>query len=413
MDKKSPGLNQKQIEKLEALKEVQKSMPRQVQNKINPEEIAEQERKIEYLYKNIDFLDILIQLSDEKRKKLLDAQQSKLPKSEIITDDDDESSEDEVPEGLTAEKFKFLKENGVKLPKGYVHKPSKVSSDNTTRTVLSKLPDEVISFLDELDLPPDDLGDNGWPCPTDEERKFFENRRKLRDSQRMSELRKQLLMRHHDQLGDKDKYDWDKITHPQITMEELEAILHDDIENEIESSVPLTDKEIDYINSVTKSSSSSSSSGETKSDSSMAEIVNPNDPGEVKIRKDTANSFKEQGNKAFNDGSFQQAEDLYTSALAFESNDPKFWTNRAQARLKLGNYQGCIQDCEYAALSDESWPKSYYLRARAEKLAGNFTEAYKSVACLQQYEPYLAKKMLEEIEEAHVKEIPTIKNHNR
>lgn len=58
-----------------------------------------------------------------------------------------------------------------------------------------------------------------------------------------------------------------------------------------------------------------------------------------------ADVLKEQGNAAFREGAYLQAEELYTQAVQKYSRNPLIFTNRANARLKLQKWDGVINDC--------------------------------------------------------------------
>ncbi|KAM0718955.1 hypothetical protein Q7P37_006027 [Cladosporium fusiforme] len=58
-----------------------------------------------------------------------------------------------------------------------------------------------------------------------------------------------------------------------------------------------------------------------------------------------ADALKEQGNKAFKNGDFLEAEDFYTQAVQKFSRNPLLFTNRANARLKLQRWEGAVNDC--------------------------------------------------------------------
>ena len=56
--------------------------------------------------------------------------------------------------------------------------------------------------------------------------------------------------------------------------------------------------------------------------------------------------FKSLGNEAFHEGRFSRAAEYYTSALLQdEAAVPAAWVNRAQARIKLGDWDGAESDC--------------------------------------------------------------------
>jgi STIP1 family protein 1 len=52
-----------------------------------------------------------------------------------------------------------------------------------------------------------------------------------------------------------------------------------------------------------------------------------------------ADELKEKGNAAFRNGSFIEAEELYTQAIQKYSRNPLIFTNRANVRLKLQQWE--------------------------------------------------------------------------
>lgn len=57
-----------------------------------------------------------------------------------------------------------------------------------------------------------------------------------------------------------------------------------------------------------------------------------------------ADQLKEKGNSAFRNGDFAEAEDLYTQAIQKHSRNPLIFTNRANVRLKLQQWEGAVND---------------------------------------------------------------------
>ncbi|ESO86302.1 hypothetical protein LOTGIDRAFT_195247, partial [Lottia gigantea] len=78
---------------------------------------------------------------------------------------------------------------------------------------------------------------------------------------------------------------------------------------------------------------------------------------------------KEEGNVAFRAGQYQQAYDLYTTALSIDqynkSTNSKLYCNRATVSAKLGKHEDCIKDCTEAIELDSSYVKAYLRRARS------------------------------------------------
>lgn len=58
-----------------------------------------------------------------------------------------------------------------------------------------------------------------------------------------------------------------------------------------------------------------------------------------------ADQLKEKGNAAFRAGDFSAAEDLYTLAIQKYSRNSLIFTNRANVRLKLQQWEGAVNDC--------------------------------------------------------------------
>ncbi|KAJ1724388.1 Cochaperone protein [Coemansia erecta] len=76
--------------------------------------------------------------------------------------------------------------------------------------------------------------------------------------------------------------------------------------------------------------------------------------------KATANILSQQANEAYYDDEFEQAESLYTQAIAADSTTGEFYLKRAQVRHKLGNLESAASDARKAA--DLSANKSDLLR---------------------------------------------------
>jgi len=75
--------------------------------------------------------------------------------------------------------------------------------------------------------------------------------------------------------------------------------------------------------------------------------------------------WKEKGNAEFNSGNFEKAEELYSEALGVKKDNTALWTNRAQARIKLGKYSDALSDCDWALRVFENCSKAYIHRGRA------------------------------------------------
>lgn len=76
-------------------------------------------------------------------------------------------------------------------------------------------------------------------------------------------------------------------------------------------------------------------------------------------------ALKNQGNEAFKQGDWPTAIDFYTRAIEKNDKEPAFFTNRAQANLKLEAYGYAIADASKAIELSPDFAKAYYRRAVA------------------------------------------------
>jgi STIP1 family protein 1 len=58
-----------------------------------------------------------------------------------------------------------------------------------------------------------------------------------------------------------------------------------------------------------------------------------------------AEQLKQKGNDHFRKGEYDSAVALYSQAIQKDSRNPLLFTNRANARLKLGLWHDVIDDC--------------------------------------------------------------------
>jgi len=56
-----------------------------------------------------------------------------------------------------------------------------------------------------------------------------------------------------------------------------------------------------------------------------------------------------------------------------------YFANRANVKLEIHNYIGCIQDCDQAIQIDPKYIKSYMRKARALHILTKFQEALEAV----------------------------------
>ncbi|KAM7503006.1 hypothetical protein LguiB_001910 [Lonicera macranthoides] len=118
-----------------------------------------------------------------------------------------------------------------------------------------------------------------------------------------------------------------------------------------------------------------------------------------------AEDIKLLANEAFKAHKYSQAIDLYTQAIALNSENAVYWANRALAHTKLEEYGSAIQDATKAVEIDRKYSKGYYRRGAAYLAMGKFKDALKDfqqVKRLCPNDPDSAKK-LKECEKAVMK----------
>ena len=89
--------------------------------------------------------------------------------------------------------------------------------------------------------------------------------------------------------------------------------------------------------------------------------------------QEEATQLKNKGNEAFKNQDWPGALDFYTKAIELYDKEPSFYTNRAQANIKLEAYGYAVQDADKAIELDpnnvkvaffpfhppsETWPDS-------------------------------------------------------
>nr|XP_009668496.1 PREDICTED: tetratricopeptide repeat protein 12 isoform X2 [Struthio camelus australis] len=88
-----------------------------------------------------------------------------------------------------------------------------------------------------------------------------------------------------------------------------------------------------------------------------------------------ANALKEKGNVAFRKGDYVTAIEKYTEGLEKLKDKQELYTNRAQAYLKMHEYEKAIGDCEWALKCDEKCIKAYFQMGKAHLALKHFSES--------------------------------------
>ncbi|NWR48118.1 TTC12 protein, partial [Regulus satrapa] len=100
-----------------------------------------------------------------------------------------------------------------------------------------------------------------------------------------------------------------------------------------------------------------------------------------------ANALKEQGNEAFREGDFALAIQRYSEGLEKLRDKQELYTNRAQAYLKLHEYEKAISDCEWALKCNKNCLKAYFLMGKAHLALQRFTESRHCYEKMLQIDP--------------------------
>lgn len=79
----------------------------------------------------------------------------------------------------------------------------------------------------------------------------------------------------------------------------------------------------------------------------------------------TSNTNTRIAGRYFQAGEYEKAEALYTKAITADSLAPLILTNRAMARVKLGMYQGVVDDCDESLRLLPHNMKAYYYKCQA------------------------------------------------
>ncbi|NXY23392.1 TTC12 protein, partial [Atrichornis clamosus] len=100
-----------------------------------------------------------------------------------------------------------------------------------------------------------------------------------------------------------------------------------------------------------------------------------------------ANALKEEGNEAFRRGDFAMAIRRYSEGLEKLRDKQELYTNRAQAYLKLHEYEKAISDCEWALKCNQKCLKAYFVMGKAHLALQNFSESRQCYEKMLQIDP--------------------------
>ncbi|NXO92502.1 TTC12 protein, partial [Certhia brachydactyla] len=117
-----------------------------------------------------------------------------------------------------------------------------------------------------------------------------------------------------------------------------------------------------------------------------------------------ANALKEQGNEAFRAGDFGLAIRRYSEGLEKLRDKQELYTNRAQAYLKLHEYEKAISDCEWALKCNKNCLKAYFLMGKAHLALQHFSESRQCYEKMLQLDPQKENLFKDCVSEADLEE---------
>uniref|UniRef100_A0A3B3UPE3 RNA polymerase II-associated protein 3 n=2 Tax=Poecilia latipinna TaxID=48699 RepID=A0A3B3UPE3_9TELE len=103
-------------------------------------------------------------------------------------------------------------------------------------------------------------------------------------------------------------------------------------------------------------------------DKALAEMdkeAESNESDQEEVDKDRALAEKENGNKLFKEGKYDEAIECYTRGMAADPYNPVLPTNRATSFFRLKKYAVAESDCNLAVALDDSYYKAYARRGAA------------------------------------------------
>ncbi|NWT03248.1 TTC12 protein, partial [Mionectes macconnelli] len=106
-----------------------------------------------------------------------------------------------------------------------------------------------------------------------------------------------------------------------------------------------------------------------------------------KRKEQLANALKEEGNEAFRRGDLAGAIRSYSEGLEQLRDKQELYTNRAQAYLKIQEYEKAIGDCEWALKCNEKCIKAYFLMGKAHLALKHYPEARQCYEKILQVDP--------------------------
>nr|XP_019608906.1 PREDICTED: tetratricopeptide repeat protein 12 isoform X4 [Rhinolophus sinicus] len=117
-----------------------------------------------------------------------------------------------------------------------------------------------------------------------------------------------------------------------------------------------------------------------------------------------ADALKEKGNEAFVRGDYEAAILCYSEGLEKLKDVKVLYTNRAQAYIKLGDYEKALVDCDWALKCDEKCIKAYFHMGKAHLALKNYSVSRECFQKILEINPQLQKQVKDYLNQVDLRE---------
>ncbi|XP_051053338.1 tetratricopeptide repeat protein 12 [Phodopus roborovskii] len=117
-----------------------------------------------------------------------------------------------------------------------------------------------------------------------------------------------------------------------------------------------------------------------------------------------ADALKEKGNEAFIKGDYEAAVLYYSEGLGKLKDMKMLYTNRAQAYIKLGDYEKALVDCDWALKCDEKCTKAYFHMGKAHLALKNYNKSRECYQKIGEINPKLQTQVKEHLNQVTLRE---------
>ncbi|XP_059123802.1 tetratricopeptide repeat protein 12 isoform X1 [Peromyscus eremicus] len=117
-----------------------------------------------------------------------------------------------------------------------------------------------------------------------------------------------------------------------------------------------------------------------------------------------ADALKEKGNEAFIKGDYETAILYYSEGLGKLKDMQVLYTNRAQAYIKLGEYEKALVDCDWALKCDEKCTKAYFHMGKAHLALKNYSKSRECYQKITEINPKLQTQVKEYLNQVILRE---------